>query len=224
MAKQINTCVGGVIKKVSKVPITVGGVVKEAKKGVCGVGGVVKTFYEKGLILYDYGNNPYGFTPKGWASFVTMKTDHIHYKEVSSWYDTDGYSGSGGRIVGTTSKASPISASSLDNYTDVVFVANAHGLPIESAHHLLLGFGSAAYGNSGSVYGLGDYFSFTTGIDGIYEYHFPITTTDRTNLKKFLKSNSSYYMSLQVYKDHQSDDDYSEWKWAELDIYGIYLV
>ncbi len=45
MAKQINAGIGGVVKKVKKVPFSIGGVVKEAKKGVCGIGGVVKTFY-----------------------------------------------------------------------------------------------------------------------------------------------------------------------------------
>lgn len=45
MAKQINIGVGGVVKKVSKVPASIGGVVKEMKKGVCGVGGVVKEFW-----------------------------------------------------------------------------------------------------------------------------------------------------------------------------------
>lgn len=50
MAKQINVSVGGVVKKVKKVPLGIGGVVKEAKKGVCGVGGVVKTFFESNII------------------------------------------------------------------------------------------------------------------------------------------------------------------------------
>ena len=45
MAKQINTSIGGIVKKVSKVRASVGGVVKTVKKGVCGVGGVVKTFF-----------------------------------------------------------------------------------------------------------------------------------------------------------------------------------
>ena len=45
MARQISAGVGGVVKKVSKVPLGIGGVIKNAKKGVCGVGGVVKTFF-----------------------------------------------------------------------------------------------------------------------------------------------------------------------------------
>lgn len=45
MAKQINVCVGGVVKKVTKVPACIGGVVKEMKKGVCGVGGAVREFF-----------------------------------------------------------------------------------------------------------------------------------------------------------------------------------
>ena len=50
MAKQINVSVGGVVKKVKKVPLGIGGVVKEAKKGVCGVGGVVREFFASSII------------------------------------------------------------------------------------------------------------------------------------------------------------------------------
>lgn len=55
MAKQINAGVGGVVKKVSKVPISIGGVVKEVKKGVCGIGGVVKEFFNSEYVVYDRG-------------------------------------------------------------------------------------------------------------------------------------------------------------------------
>lgn len=62
MAKQINVGIGGVVKKVSKVPAAIGGVVKEMKKGVCGVGGVIKTFFESNFLLYNNGEwgNGYG--------------------------------------------------------------------------------------------------------------------------------------------------------------------
>lgn len=62
MAKQINQCIGGVVKKVSKVSLAIGGVVKQAKKGVCGIGGVVKEFFTNSLILWDGSNLQNGCT------------------------------------------------------------------------------------------------------------------------------------------------------------------
>lgn len=58
MAKEIDGYIGGVVKKVKKVPVCVGGVVKEAKKGFAGVGGVVKEFFSSGYeIVFEDDND-----------------------------------------------------------------------------------------------------------------------------------------------------------------------
>ena len=80
MAKEIDICIGGVVKKVKTVPIRIGGVTKEAKKGFCGVGGAVKEFFNSEFVLYDNGNNIYGLTV---------------YYPYSSNYISYGYFGSG---------------------------------------------------------------------------------------------------------------------------------
>lgn len=54
MAKQINVCISGAVKKVKKVPLCIGGAIKEAKKGVCCIDGVVKEFFSGWeFVFYD---------------------------------------------------------------------------------------------------------------------------------------------------------------------------
>lgn len=104
MAKQINVGVGGVVKKVSKVPISIGGVVKQVKKGVCGVGGVVKEFFS-GIITFSSTNGYYSNSFKNGcttihgssdsaASFYAYSSD-IGNKSVSMKLDIESYQGVG---------------------------------------------------------------------------------------------------------------------------------
>lgn len=73
MAKQINTCVGGVIRTVNKVPLSVGGVVREAKKGVCCVAGVIREFYQNEIVLWD-GSNLLNGAVNGGSSSSTISS------------------------------------------------------------------------------------------------------------------------------------------------------
>lgn len=80
MAKQINVGVGGVVKKVSKVPISIGGVVKQVKKWVCGVGGVVKEFFTSSIISSVTKNNVIISTNDGTKiSFTNNDTSKAYY-------------------------------------------------------------------------------------------------------------------------------------------------
>ena len=76
MAKQISAGVGGVVKKVSKVPLSIGGVVKQAKKGVCGVGGVIKTFFESTILTsISNPNTPYYWYTNGSETYINWNAN-----------------------------------------------------------------------------------------------------------------------------------------------------
>lgn len=95
MAKQINIGVGGVVKKVSKVPASIGGVVKQMKKGVCGIGGVVKTFFT-GNVIYEDGGEGYDLetylsVTTGLGCLVSKESDYLSFSVV-------GYSNSSGTM------------------------------------------------------------------------------------------------------------------------------
>lgn len=81
MAKQINIGVGGVVKKMSKVPVAIGGVVKEVKKGVCGIGGVVKEFFTSNPLTYSFTNHS-----GGWSKSITTEG----YLKIKSGTETSG--------------------------------------------------------------------------------------------------------------------------------------
>lgn len=79
----IHGAVGGVVKEITKVPVTVGGVVKEAASGVCGVGGVVRTFYQNKLVVFADGAFQNGF------SLSNSGTGRISDGKLWDPYDSD---------------------------------------------------------------------------------------------------------------------------------------
>ena len=89
MAKQISACVGGAIKKVSKVPACIGGVVKDMNKGVCCIGGVIKTFFNKiSVYLYNAGDLCTSLT-NGWVFYESKNADK-EGSNISVTGNTDG--------------------------------------------------------------------------------------------------------------------------------------
>lgn len=137
MAKQINVCVGGVVKTVTKVPLGVGGVVKFAKKGVCGVGGVVKEFYTNTIQLWDGTNYLNG------ASNVS--TTRIKYSDAEGFLV--------GRTISVTIKGGLAS-----NY--LMTVECLRGGTIQATHYfdasgnLGLDYSNNSSWNAGSTYNI----------------------------------------------------------------------
>ena len=91
MAKGTWRGVGGVSRKVKKQWRGVGGVARNIKAEWRGVGGVARqVFGGSGLVLYDYGYNPYNFqTHNANSSLASVTSDSLHIIRGDSYNQGD---------------------------------------------------------------------------------------------------------------------------------------
>lgn len=208
----IYTGVEGVVRTVSKVPITVGGVVKEAKKGVCGVDGVVRQFYESSLVIFDNGVNPYNIhTSTGTDSSLARVGDSL--KTVpGTFYNVKGI------LPFWSDEITDIT--SIDDYNYLKIVGTGTNFVNIWMYCLFLYFGSSTnyvvFNFRGQEY---------TESDGIYTIYSSITDTQKNNFKKYLKLNGNPYIKIRLYQSASySSEEFSSGRYTNAEIYHLSLV
>lgn len=207
MAKQNDACVGGVIKKVSEVPICIGGVIKEAKKGVCCVGGVIKEFFQSCFTIYDYGEG-YSFTTRS-TKYGTVNSDHLYVSEASSWVE-EGYA----RF--TTSET--LDLTTLDDFSVIKMYA-ASEKSSKTYHNVFFQF---YFGSTSRYVNMYDAVTIDTGGSTI---EFSISDANKTKFNSYYATYGAPTFAITVYEDYQEweEDGTDEYSRAPLLIYQVTL-
>lgn len=212
MAKQINVCVGGVVKKVSKVSACIGGVVKEMKKGVCGVGGVVKEFYASGFTIFDYGENPYNIrTVNTYADkFASVKSDRLSVSTFTCYSEDAKYPFTSDAMSELTS---------LDEYNYVKIIADASFF--DHYHYTTFVFGSRK--ETVSVQSKGSAIDDDTA--SIQTGYYTLTSSNKKNFNTYYATYGAPKISTQWFWDSStSDGEFYNVKFTDFNVYSISLV
>lgn len=212
MAKQINVCVGGVVKKVSKVPACIGGVVKEMKKGVCGVGGVVKEFYAAGFTIFDYGENPYNIrTVNEHAdNFASVNSDCLSISSYKCYSES-------ARYPFTCDSMSDLT--SLDEYTYLKIVADSAFFTTSYSTGFV--FGS----RKGTVVAWSKNFTVDDDTASIQTGYYTLTSTNKTNFDTYYASYGAPKINTQwFYATTTSDGEFHYSSYKDFNVYSISLV
>lgn len=222
MAKQINIGVGGVVKKVKKVPASIGGVVKEMKKGVCGIDGVVKEFFRSEFTIYDNGYNPFNVhILPSWYNAATIESDHL--EQTSGSYDKSGYSSIDMQGSALFYFDELVGLESLDDYSELVMEVDTKG---KSCNYHRLGLNISFGARYQASYWISIPISNSTAVSGKRTVTASITDTMKTNFNKYhgySATNGIVKCYIRSCYENDEGEDYDIYRFDPLSIYKVSL-
>lgn len=219
MAVGIWRGVGNVARKVKKEWRGVGNVARNIKKEWRGVGNVARLCFSNGLVLYDYGNAPYGVNLRSCVGSGTVRgvigSDSVYLNTTSYLGDTKGNSGLDSSLL-----CPPFYiicqeiAQNIDNFTKVRVTVN------------ISAFLSTTGQREGVKISVGGYWGQTWNDEGYIEdtifwraTSYAITSTglctlefELTNdIKNKIKSYDMSILYFGAYTNIKDGSDYAEW-------------
>lgn len=214
--------IGGVARQVVNQWRDVSGVDRSIKAEWRGVSGIARqVFGDNGLVLYDYGYNPYNFHLSNTNSPVaSIETDRLAVVEGRSYYESD--------MAPFRTDVVGDAPATLDDYKYVKIIAS------ESFFHmnnwLILRCGTTnTLGKHGRIPFSYSEFDGEDETSAIQTRYAEITSTDKTNYASYFTEygDLNFYFQIYDYEDQQEVGDNLEFYYAEfvdVDIYHLSLV
>lgn len=212
MAKQINACIGGVIKTITQPYACVGGVVHKINEGYGCIGGVIKEFFSAGFTIFDYGENPYNIrTVTEYAdNFASVNSDCLSISEYKCYSES-------ARYPFTCDTMSELT--SLDEYTYMKIVADSAFF--SASHYTGFVFGAS----KGTVVARSKDFTIDDDTASIQTGYYTLTSTNKTNFDTYYASYGAPKIRTQwFYNTTTSDGEFYYSSYLDFNVYSISLV